>query len=144
MDDRKPVKVYSAKDKIEADMLIELLDQNGIPAYRKGVAGGDLMDIYAGSSIYGEEIYVNESEVTKANEIIETIISEDPIEEGEVVEDTENDVGFGDMLYEDKERREDSKDFEDAEEIETKGPGKTIVVVVAAIIVLVFGVLYFL
>ncbi len=76
-----PVKIYSARDRIEADMLVQALINQDIPAYRQGAAGGAYMDIYMGNSVYGENIYVDEKDKDAAMEIIESIVT--PVEQDE-------------------------------------------------------------
>lgn len=73
MEAMKRKKVHTSADKIEADMLVEALKNNHISAYRQGCGSGGYMDIYAGNSIFGEEIYVDEQDASAAAEIIEEI-----------------------------------------------------------------------
>ncbi len=80
-DTMNPVKIYSARDRVEADMLVQALINQDIPAYRQGAAGGDYMDIYMGNSVYGENIYVDEKDQDAAMEIIESIVA--PVEQEE-------------------------------------------------------------
>lgn len=81
MEEIKVVKVYSAADRIEADTMVELLKANGIPAYRQAVGGGGYMDIYAGNSIYGEDIYVGSPDKAEAERIIGEVTAEADEEE---------------------------------------------------------------
>ncbi len=76
-----PVKIYSARDRVEADLLVQALLNQDIPAYRQGAAGGDYMDIYMGNSVYGENIYVDEKDKDAAMEIIQSIVT--PVEQEE-------------------------------------------------------------
>ncbi len=62
----KEVKLCSVGDRIQAEMLLELLGKNQIPAYRQG----DLMDLYGGSSLEGEDIYIREEDLEKATELL--------------------------------------------------------------------------
>ena len=48
--------IYHAKDRMEAGMIVELLQNEGIPAYFKGTEGGDFMTLYTGRSLYGEDV----------------------------------------------------------------------------------------
>lgn len=73
----KPVKVYSCSDRIQADMLTETLRQNGIPAYTESRGSGDYLNIYMGTSVFGETIYVDENDADRAKAIIETITETD-------------------------------------------------------------------
>ncbi len=71
MEGMKPVKVYSCPDRIEADMLVEALNRQGIPAYAESKGSGDYLNIYMGTSIFGETVYVDENDVSRALEIID-------------------------------------------------------------------------
>ena len=62
-DEVREVKLCSVGDRIQAEMLLELLKRNQIPAYRQG----DLMDLYGGCSLEGEDIYISE-EIWKKRE----------------------------------------------------------------------------
>ena len=69
----KPVEACSCSDLIEADMLIEALHNQGISAYRQSKGSGDYMNLYMGTSVFGETIYVDEEDLPQAKEIIERI-----------------------------------------------------------------------
>lgn len=64
------MKLYTARDRIEADIIIEALRRSNIPAYRQGIGSGGLMDIYAGNSIYGEDIFVSGHDEEQAVEVL--------------------------------------------------------------------------
>lgn len=70
MNAMKPVKVYSCAKRFQADMLIEALNEEGIPAYSQTDGSGEYMEIYMGTSLFGEDIYVDESDAARAEEII--------------------------------------------------------------------------
>lgn len=70
MEGMKPVKIYSCADRVNADMITETLNDRGIPAYSESKGSGDYMNIYMGSSIFGNDIYVNEKDADRAKEII--------------------------------------------------------------------------
>lgn len=72
----KRTKVYQAYDRIQAEMILGALENNQIAAYRQGIGSGGYMDVLAGNSIFGEDIYVDEADVQKAKEIIESITAE--------------------------------------------------------------------
>lgn len=74
MDAMKAVKLCSARDTLEADVLIDILNQHNIPAYKQGVG---IMHIYAGNSMFGEDIFVNEKDVVKAKELVENIVQKE-------------------------------------------------------------------
>ena len=70
------IKVYEAAEKIEAEMLVEMLKRNQVSAYRQGKGSGGYMDIYAGNSIYGEDIYVDAEDEESAKKLIEEMTAE--------------------------------------------------------------------
>ena len=73
MDAMKPVKVYSCAKRFQADMIIEALKSEGIPAYSQSDGSGEYMEIYIGTSLFGENIYVDENDARRAEEIIRGI-----------------------------------------------------------------------
>ena len=73
MDAMKPVKVYSCARRFQADMIIEALKSEGIPAYSQSDGSGEYMEIYMGTSLFGENIYVDENDARRAEEIIRGI-----------------------------------------------------------------------
>lgn len=73
----KPVKVYSCADRVQADMLTEALRREGIPAYAESKGSGDYLNIYMGISVFGEMIYVDESDVARAKKIIKDMTGTD-------------------------------------------------------------------
>lgn len=73
----KPVKVYSCADRVQADMLTEALRREGIPAYAESKGSGDYLNIYMGTSVFGETIYVDENDAARAKEIIKDMTGAD-------------------------------------------------------------------
>ena len=73
MEGMKPVKVYSCADRVDADMITETLNNRGIPAYSESKGSGDYMNIYMGTSVFGNDIYVNEKDADRAKEIIDAL-----------------------------------------------------------------------
>ena len=73
MDAMKPVKVYSCAKRFQADMIVEALKNEGIPAYSQSDGSGEYMEIYMGTSLFGENIYVDENDAHRAEEIIRGI-----------------------------------------------------------------------
>ncbi len=72
-----PVKVYQAQDRLNADMIVEILVNNNIHAYRQSVGSGEYLGISTGMSLFGEDIYVDEKDVKDAQNIIKEFLSED-------------------------------------------------------------------
>lgn len=66
----KPVKIYMTYTSMEAEMLIEILSNNGISAYKQSIDGG-IMEVYSGNSNKGDYIFVSETEAENAKKIIE-------------------------------------------------------------------------
>ena len=66
MNAMKPVKVYSCAKRFQADMI----KNEGIPAYSQSDGSGEYMEIYMGTSLFGENIYVDENDARRAEEII--------------------------------------------------------------------------
>ena len=87
MEGMKPVKIYSCADRVDADMITETLNDRGIPAYSESKGSGDYMNIYMGTSIFGNDIYVNEKDADRAKEIIEALTV--PLEDGTAAGDAD-------------------------------------------------------
>lgn len=72
----RPVCIYTAGERIEAEMLLEALQRNDIQGFREARGAGGAMDVYTGNSIFGEKIYVDERDAEQAKAIIESILTE--------------------------------------------------------------------
>lgn len=68
--EREAVKVFTADDNLQADMILDTLNSNGIPAYKKDLGSARIMNLYGGYSKAGEEIYVADSDEEKTMEIL--------------------------------------------------------------------------
>ncbi len=68
-------KVYSVQNSITADLIIGVLKNNGIMAYRQGEGPGGIMGIYGQNSIFGESIYVDVAEFDRAKKLIEEFLN---------------------------------------------------------------------
>lgn len=64
------VNIFVAKTTQEADLIIGMLKNNGIYAEKEGIAGSPSMDWYIGSSVYCQNIFVNECDEEKALELV--------------------------------------------------------------------------
>ena len=69
--ERKAVKIYTAPDNLQAEMILEVLEKNGIPGYKRDLGAAGIMNLYSGNSTFGEEIFVAEEDVPKAAELLE-------------------------------------------------------------------------
>ncbi len=88
----KPMKLMSASNSIEADMIVDILESNGIPCMKEQRGSGSYMNIAYGFSVYGTEIFVDEADYDHALELIKDV-SDEPIEK-EVEDDNVNDYPF--------------------------------------------------
>ncbi len=70
-----PVKIACADSRMEADMIEAFLRDEGILVIRKALESGDCMNIIMGFSIYGEDIYVDETDYKKAEGLL-TVLRE--------------------------------------------------------------------
>ncbi len=67
MEGQELVMLVSAAGRTEAEQILQVLKENGIPAVRKG----GVMDVYMGNSITGEEILVSRENLDTAKKILE-------------------------------------------------------------------------
>lgn len=67
------VKVCTVSDNLQAEMMLELLKNSGIPAYKKDLGSAQVMNLYGGNSGFGEEIWVAEGAAERAKEILEEV-----------------------------------------------------------------------
>lgn len=81
MKDGELVKLCSVNDKVQAEMIIDILKQNNISAYGEGIGAAGIMNIYAGNSTYGENIFVNKKDIGEARGLTEGFLRTD-CEEG--------------------------------------------------------------
>lgn len=68
-----PLKLKSVANKMEAELLMNLLKNNNIPCYSRSRGTGDYLKIYMGYSIFGEDIYVNEENFEEATNILASL-----------------------------------------------------------------------
>lgn len=64
------VKIYNAKNVVEAEEIAELLKENGIPAYHQNSPGGVAAHSMSGFSLYGVDIFVDEADAEKAKRLL--------------------------------------------------------------------------
>jgi hypothetical protein len=82
----KPVWLKSAADRIEAELIINLLRNNGIPCFYKDNSAGSYMNLYMGCSVFGQEIFVDDCDYETALKLLEQLPDaevSDQIGEGE-------------------------------------------------------------
>lgn len=65
------IKLFTAQDSIQAEMIISTLKNSNIPSYKKDLGNGGIMNIYGGNSKAGADIYVADTDVKAAAEILE-------------------------------------------------------------------------
>lgn len=68
--EQKLIKLFTADDNLQAEMIISTLKDNGIPTLKEDLGNAGLMNLYGGNSKYGENIYVAEDDCAKAKEIL--------------------------------------------------------------------------
>ncbi|MBP7320911.1 MAG: DUF2007 domain-containing protein [Lachnospiraceae bacterium] len=64
-------KLVTVNSKIEAEMMIGMLESNGIKAFSDSNGAGEYLNITANYSTLGENVYVNEQDLKQAKEIIQ-------------------------------------------------------------------------
>lgn len=64
------IMVYNAKDDIEANWLMSILEEEGIQCYSRDSGSGEYMKITCGFSVFGKDIYVEEDCAERAKAIV--------------------------------------------------------------------------
>ncbi len=64
------VKIYTAQDNLQAEMILEALKEKDIPALKKDLVNAEVLNLYGANSGCGEEIYVADVNVQKAYEVL--------------------------------------------------------------------------
>ncbi|MBS4981181.1 MAG: DUF2007 domain-containing protein [Lachnospiraceae bacterium] len=64
------IKIFTAQDNIQAEMILATLSDNNIPALKKDIGSAGIMNLYGGNSNFGEEIYVAVWNAEKAEEVL--------------------------------------------------------------------------
>lgn len=105
----EPVKLTTINTQFESDMLLAILEDNGIPAYRQHQGSGGYMAIYMGYSVFGSDIYVNAADYEKAKELLDLLESEEGSE------------GFGDSSLPTQDEVEDNQWDNDGDEDSDSG-----------------------
>ena len=76
--EQKPVRLLKRTSLFEADLVCGILQQEGIPCYRKEMGAGAM---YCGGAIAGADLYVPESEFERADEIVKSILNAEVVED---------------------------------------------------------------
>lgn len=63
-------KLATVNSKMEAEMMIGMLENNGIKAFSDSNGAGEYLNITANYSTLGENVYVNEQDLEQAKELI--------------------------------------------------------------------------
>ncbi|WP_353422979.1 putative signal transducing protein [Christensenella massiliensis] len=71
----QPVFLTSASTSAESAMLSDLLKQNGISVLVREKEAGNYLKLYAGYSVYGEDIYVDRADYAAASEIADSFLA---------------------------------------------------------------------
>ena len=66
----KMVKIYNAENVVEAEAIVSLLKENGIPAYHQNSPGGVAAHSMSGFSLYGVDIFVDEADAEKTKRLL--------------------------------------------------------------------------
>ena len=74
-DQTKAVLLLETSDNVQTEMVMDLLKENDIPSYKECRGMGCTLDAYMGYSMYGDQIFVSESDFAKANELTDEIFN---------------------------------------------------------------------
>ena len=64
------VKIYNAENVVEAEAIVSLLKENGIPAYHQNSPGGVAAHSMSGFSLYGVDVFVDEADAEKTKRLL--------------------------------------------------------------------------
>ena len=95
----------TASDEVELAMLRGLLEQENIPVYCRDRDSSSYLRIYAGYTMYGTDLYVDEADFDRASELLSAALSEEAViadedlrrsfEEAEPADAPEREAGAG-------------------------------------------------
>lgn len=71
------VRIYNAKDLIEANRIVSFLKEEGIPSYVSGSGTGEYLQIAMGHSVFGMDISVMEEHEERARQIVRELLESD-------------------------------------------------------------------
>ena len=66
----KIVKIYNAENVVEAEAIVSLLKEDGLPIYHQNSPGGVAAHSMSGFSLYGVDIFVDEADAEKAKKLL--------------------------------------------------------------------------
>ena len=64
-------KIYNARDIMEAQEVVNILQENGIPAYYQDGSGGVAAHDVSGFGLYGVDVLVDDADAEKAEQVIQ-------------------------------------------------------------------------
>ena len=70
------IKIYNARDVLEAQEVVNILQKNGIPAYYQDGSGGVAAHDVSGFGLFGVDVFVGESDEEKASKILNDGVEE--------------------------------------------------------------------
>lgn len=77
----KPVLLISVVNNYDAGIILNLLENNSIPCFKKDKFVGGYMNLLMGYSVYGQDIYVDEEDYDRAVELIQILEPTDDFED---------------------------------------------------------------
>lgn len=87
----RPMRLTETADGIEADLILGVLAEQEIAAYKRPLESGGVMNTYMGFSIFGAEILVDEEDYEAAKALLDEIqIIEDEMADGWEEEDDDD------------------------------------------------------
>ncbi|MBO5564177.1 MAG: DUF2007 domain-containing protein [Lachnospiraceae bacterium] len=66
------IRIYNARDALEAEEVVSILKENGIPAYYQDGAGGVVAHDVSGFGLFGVDVYVDDGDTERASQIIQS------------------------------------------------------------------------
>lgn len=69
--ERNVVKLFTAQDNLQAEMILDTLKEAGILGYKTDLGAAGIMNIYSSNSTFGENIFVAEEDASRAMEVLE-------------------------------------------------------------------------
>lgn len=86
------IKLISVDSSMEAEMIMEVLSNNDIPAYPKDNGAGEYFNVSMGYSVFGTDIYIRDLDFEKATDVLKELNYNIVYEELEKNEENEKPV----------------------------------------------------